>query len=382
MKKAILLIAVVWLPLFGAIAGTPYRLLVGTYSDGHEPGIYAFGIDPETGATDTFSSVSNVINPSYLSLWRQADGTDFVYAVSENGRSSAVNAFAFDAQTGRLQRIHTLPAPGADPCYIAAQEKHLVTADYSSGTITVYARETTGGIAGVQQIIRHTGTSVHPERQRSPHIHQTIFTPDGQLLLATDLGTDRIISYRYHPEDSLPLMAIDTLTVNPGSGPRHLTFYPDPATLEIWRTRFTTAYVAFVLGELDGRITTIAIDDTGQMQQIDEATVVPFGDGEQAAADIRVTPDGGFLYATNRAEANTLLSYKIMSWGKPHFQGEMPTGGQGPRNFALTPDGKYIFVANQYTGTIVVFLRDALRGNHMDTGIRINVKQPVCLLFY
>jgi 6-phosphogluconolactonase len=352
----------------------PYRILVGSYTKNvADTGIHAYSVDCRTGEATLLSATGGVMNPSYLAF--SPDGRH-VYAVSEHGASSTVSAFAFDGGTARLQRLNSVSSPGADPCYLSVTERHVVTANYSGGSISVFGREEDGSLTEALQVVHHTGGSVDPARQREPHVHQTVFTPDGAYLLVNDLGTDRVTSYRYRPDAAEGILAaVDSVTVKRGSGPRHLAFRPGAARTE-------GEHVACVLHELDGTVSTLAVDAGGRLRLLHEASTVRRSDVRTGAADIHFSPDGRFLYASNRGTANDITCFAVDRDGALTFVQQVSSGGNGPRNFALTPDGKYLFAANQQTGSIAVFTRDAESGQLADSGIRVAADRAVCVLFF
>jgi len=357
------------------MTAAPFRFLVGGYTGSEGgTGIYVYEMNPATGEATLLSTIDNVVNTSYLAF---SPDRQFVYAVNENGSASAISAFAFDPKTARLQPLNTVNAPGADPCYLSVTDSHVLTADYTSGSISVFGRKNDGSLTEALQVIQHTGRSINPERQKEPHVHQTIFTPDGKYLLVNDLGTDYVTVYLYHPDEpQVILTPIDSLLVKSGGGPRHLAFHPNPAQIA------APVQIACVLHELDGTVSTITIDTAGRLQSLHETSVVRRNDIEIGAADIHFSSDGKFLYATNRGTANDITVFAAARDGALTFIRQIPTGGDGPRNFALTPDEKHLLVANQQTGNIVIFRRDTKTGLLTETEMQIKVNQPVCLLFF
>jgi len=381
--KRIILLSVILLSITAVHAAPVYYFLVGTYT-GSAPGhsIYAYAINLTSGDATLLSVVDSIINPSYLAL---SSDKRFVYAVSENGAASTVSSFTFDKGNGRMSLINTVKSPGADPCYLAVTNKHVITANYSGGSISVFGRNKDGSLTEAIQVIQHAGSSVNANRQREAHVHQTIFTTDYKFLLVNDLGTDYVTVYRYHPNNSEKVLeAVDSLLVRRGGGPRHLAIHPYPGLLHTDKIAegIRPAYIAYILHELDGAVSMVAIDANGQLQLLNETSVVRNGFVEIGAADIHTSPEGKFLYATNRGTANDITGFALTDDGVPEFIQQISSGGVGPRNFALTPDGRAIFVANQQTGNIVMFKRDINTGLLTDSGRQIKVDRPVCILFF
>ncbi|MDR0414301.1 MAG: lactonase family protein [Prevotellaceae bacterium] len=344
------------------------NLLIGTYTQNTgSRGLYACEVDVATGKANLSVAFDAIVNPSYLTF--SPDGKT-VYAVSEAGMSSAVMAFSFDSKTGKLSPLNSVQAQGIDPCYIAATDRHVVTANYTSGSISVFDRDSSGALGAIRQVIRHVGKSVKHRQQDAPHVHQTIFTPDEKFLLANDLGTDRITLYAYAPRESKRILTpVDSLPVKRGSGPRHAALG-------------SGGKVGYLLQELDGTITVFSIRADGKLAVLQETTIARKENQENGGADIHISPDGKFLYATNRGAANDVTCFAIGEDGTLDFVEQLPTGGKGPRNFTITPDGDYIFVGNQYTNSITIFARDKNTGKLTNTGKQIHVAAPVCLLLY
>ncbi|MDP4238233.1 MAG: lactonase family protein [Bacteroidota bacterium] len=344
-----------------------YRLLIGTYTDsGKSQGIYSYDIDMKTGVSTRKSVRTGVLNPSFLTI---TPDRKFVYSVSESPKGSAANAFAFNERTEKLTSINASLTKSDGPCFITSAEKHVFTANYGGGSLSVFGRRADGSLTNVLQVIQHVGKSINSERQNEPHVHQVILTPDKKYLLANDLGTDKVTVYQYNPTARANvLVPYDTLSVKPGSGPRHAVFSKDGKKL-------------YLLQEIDGTVSVLGMKN-GRLSLIQETSIIKNDKVVIRAADIHLSPDGKYLYATNRGTANDITCFSVGNDGKLTFIQQIPTGGDGPRNFAITPDGQYVFVAHQQTDNIVIFKRDTKTGRLAATGTQIEVGSPVCLLFY
>jgi len=344
-----------------------YRLLIGTYTNtGKSQGIYSYEIDMQKGVFTQKSVTTGVTNPSYLAI---TPDKKFVYSVCENTKGSAANAFNFNEKTAGLTFINSSLTKSNGPCYISATKKHVFTANYGGGSISVFGRNQDGSLTDVLQLIQHVGKSINSERQNEPHVHQVIVSPDEKYILVNDLGTDKVTVYKYNPTSKTDiLVAYDTLTAKLGSGPRHSTFNKAGDKL-------------YLLHEIDGTVSVIEMKD-GKLSLIQETTVVMNDKVVIRAADIHFSPDEKFLYATNRGTGNDITCFSVSKDGKLTFKQQLPTGGDGPRNFAISPDGQYVFVGHQQTDNIVIFKRDIKTGLLTNTGKQIAVGSPVCLLFY
>ena len=172
-----------------------YHLLVGTYTtSGKSEGIYVYDLNPEHSVFTQKFIAKGVQNPSYLAL--TAD-RKYLYSVNQNATDATISAFAFDAKSGTISFINKVDAQGKGPCYITVTDRHVITANYTSGSLCVFGRKADGSLTDALQVIQHTGSSINPERQATPHVHQTIFSPNGQFLAVNDLGTDKVTIYNY-----------------------------------------------------------------------------------------------------------------------------------------------------------------------------------------
>jgi len=367
MKKPILMILLSTLIFPFWAQKTNYHLLIGTYTNTYiSEGIYVYDVDLENGIFTQKSVAKGVSNPCYLAL--SAD-KKLVYAVNETGSSSAVSSFAFDEVNAKLTPINMINAPNDDPCFLSVTKNHVFTANYSGGSISVFGRKADGSLTEPLQVIQHRGNSVDPKRQTAPHVHQVTVTSDGKFVVANDLGTDKVTVYKYNKRAVKNiLMPYDSISVKPGSGPRHITFSKNGKR-------------AYLLHEMDGTVSVMEMKK-GKLRLLQETSVDIQTGIENGAADIHLSPDGRFLYATNRGTANDISRFELSVDGTLTFVSQISTGGIGPRNFAITPDGNFVLEANQRSNSVAIFQCDTKTGALTDTGKRIKVGAPVCLLFY
>lgn len=367
MKKLIFifLASILTLPIFAQ--KNNYRLLIGTYTNtGKSQGIYSYDIDMKKNVFTQKSVATGISNPSFLNI---TPDKKFVYSVCESTQGSAANAFSFNEETGKLTFINRSLTKSAGPCFISSTENHVFTANYGGGSLSVFGRKPDGSLTEALQVIQHTGRSINAERQNVAHVHQVLLSPDKKYVLANDLGTDKVTVYQYDPTSmNNILIPYDTLSVKPGSGPRHSAFTKDGKRL-------------YLVQEIDGTVSVIEFR-SGKLSLIQETTVDRKSGTTNSGADIHLSADERFLYATNRGSANNITCFSVAKDGKLTFKQQVSTGGNGPRNFAISPDGHYVFVAHQLTDNIVIFRRDIKTGLLTDTGKRINVGAPVCLLFF
>jgi 6-phosphogluconolactonase len=345
------------------------ELIIGTYTRlGGSHGIYLARFNMQTGALHLVDSLS-AENPSYLALNK---GNDKLYSVNENN-GGAVRSFSLNRATGKWTPLNAEPVPtrGMNPCYISISSKgrHVMVANYSSGSLTALPIDNNGMVLPAAQVIQHVGSSVNAERQSEAHCHTAIFAPKEKYVVTADLGTDMVQAYAYNPKNATPLDTANVVAIKTalGAGPRHIAFHPK-------------LQVFYVIEELSGNVTVhgfrkkaIALLQTIKSDMVSK---------KPGSADIHVSPDGRFLYASHRADANMISIYQIdEKSGRLTKAGATYTMGNTPRNFTIHPSGNWLLAANQNSDTIVVFWRDAATGLLTDTGQRLRVKQPVCLVF-
>lgn len=364
MNKLVFLLSFGLLSFFTAPAQTIY-LLVGTYTGSGSDGIYVTSFNTKTGETKILSSVKSS-NPSYLAV---TANKKFVYAVNEDD-PGGLSAFSFDKEKGILTPINKTVSAGAHPCYISINRtgKNVVIGNYSSGTIAVSGINYDGSISQPRQIIQHKGSSINKQRQEKPHVHSTVFSPDYQYLFASDLGIDKIMIYKVTPESGALITAEQPFVdLKPGAGPRHFEFHPN-------------GKYAYLMEELSGSVSVFSWENN-KLTAIQHTSAHPMSyTGAFGSADIHVSPDGRFLYCSNRGDANSIAIFKIDPvTGLLSIAGFQPTLGIHPRNFTIDPDGNFLLVANRDNDEIVIFKIDKTTGLLEDSKQRIKISKPVCL---
>jgi 6-phosphogluconolactonase len=345
----------------------------GTYtSSGRSRGIYASRLDDD-GRLSPATLAAAAEDPSWLVLTR--DGRR-LYAANERqhfeGRASgAVSAFTVDGATGRLAFINQRPSEGASPCHLALDtaERHLLVANYHGGSAAVLPVADDGSLGAATHVVHHEGRGPNPDRQEGPHVHSVHFVPGGGGVLVVDLGLDRLVRYTLDPASGRLVPATPPYVATaPGSGPRHLCFHPGGA-------------VAWVDNELAGSVTTFARSAQG-LRAIETVPTLPRGfQGENTTAEVAGTPDGRFLYVSNRGHDSLAIFSIDPASGTLTPVDHASTLGRNPRHFAIDPSGRYLVAANQDSDEVVVFRIDPATGQLTPTGSRLSVPHPVCVRF-
>lgn len=348
----------------------PY-LLVGSYTGGTSKGIYVYKFNTGTGATTLIDSAVTS-NPSYLAI---SPDKKYVYAANENGSDKGygggITAFSFDKKTGKLTELNHVSSEGNHPCYITTTKngKWVAVGNYSSGTLAIYPVQKDGSLGTATQVIKHEGRSVNSERQEGPHVHCTVFSPDEKFLFVSDLGIDKIMTYAFDSKTGkLTPAPVPFTEVEAGDGPRHLTFSP-------------SGKFAYLVTEMRAGINVYKYLKTGQLDFVQQAPALAQDfTGVADGADIHVSPDGKFLYSSNRGQANDIAIFSInQHTGTIMNVGHQPSLGKTPRNFNFDPSGNFLLVAHQNSPDIVVFKRDKKTGLLQDSGVRIAVDKSVCI---
>ena len=363
-------IAVLLLTLSSSfIYAQSHYLLIGTYDSPESEGIHVFGFDTANGMVRPVSSFKTS-NPSYLTV---SPDEQHVYTVQETaskeGLGGKLKALAFHKQTGMLSLLNEQHSWGDHPCHVVSDKsgKWIFAANYGGGSLAKFAVLPDGSL-GPASVTRMTGSGPHA-RQKSSHVHGNTIHPGNEWLITTDLGTDSIHVFSFDPATGkLTKTKKGSVRSAPGSGPRLSVFRPDGRTL-------------YVIEELSG---TVAVYDfkNGKLKARQSiSTMLPGDTSFAGSAHIQVSPDGRFLYASNRGTANSIAIYSIGKKGNLYLLGHQPAGGIAPRNFSIDPSGKFLLVANQLSNEVVVFNRDMQTGSLSQTSHRINLGKPVCLIF-
>ncbi|MBD0420135.1 lactonase family protein [Streptomyces sp. TRM S81-3] len=341
----------------------PRPLWIGTYTsaEGGGKGIGLAEYDPRTGRITGLGTLTGVGDPSYLAP--HPDGRT-LYAVNER-EHGAVTAVRLSDRTVLGSRS----TGGAGPCHLSVHPggRWLLSANYGSGSVAVHPIDDSGALGERTDLVVHSTAEPGPGQQ-GPHAHQFVTAPDGGHLLAVDLGTDTVHTYRLD-EMAGTLTETSRARARPGAGPRHLTFHP-------------AGRYAYLANELDDTVAVCAYDPGDGRLTIGEAqsTGAGTGRGTNHPAQILVTADGAYAYLANRGH-NSLTRYAVEGDGSGlRLLDTVPVGGDFPRHIAFSPDGGLLFAANQKSGTVTVFHVDRGNGDLRPAGEPFASPVAVCAL--
>jgi 6-phosphogluconolactonase len=347
---------------------------IGTYADPENESIFLYRLNPETGELSRVSGFKGGANPSFLTLDAQRR---HLYAVNETGdfqgqKSGAVSAFSVDQQTGNLTLLNQVPSLGGAPCYISVggDGKTVLVANYSGGNVAAFPVQENGQLAEAAGMQQHKGTGPNKNRQEAAHAHYIAPAPDNRHVYAVDLGVDKVMSYRLDADKGTltPAEPAVAFTAKPGAGPRQMAFHPNGK------------YV-YLINELNSTMTALAYNsDNGTFTEIHTLPTIPadYKENNQPAA-VRVSPDGKFVYGSNRGH-NSIVVYAIdESTGELTYVENVSTEGDWPRDFTINLTGDVMLVANERSNNIVSFKIDKATGKLTATGHEAEVNKPVCV---
>ncbi|PRD44753.1 6-phosphogluconolactonase [Phyllobacterium phragmitis] len=331
-------------------------------------GLTIYSLDEETFEVKRLASTGSIDNPTFLSVDPR---TATIYANSEvfGWHEGTVSAYRFE--NGEIVYLNKQPTLGSISAHntISRDGCFLLVANYAMGSggpdqsLIVLPILADGRLGSPCGSAAHPGAAGHvADRQERSHAHCVVETPQGGAFLVADLGLDEAILYRLTPE-GVP-QRISSVKLADGAGPRHIAQHANG--------RFV-----YIANELDSTVS--LIERNGDALALTQTLPTAPRDTETHGADIHLSPDGRFLYCSNRGH-DSIAGFAVdQETGRLDPHGHTPSGGKTPRNFAISPDGRLMLVANQNEDCIVIFTRDQETGTLRDTGRRIEIGNPVCV---
>lgn len=331
--------------------------------DKAKEGIYVYELDTVKGKLYKRSSLSGILNPSFLTL--SSDGKHlFACTESKTKNAGSVSSFLVDADNAEISFISSQKSGGENPVYLTLHSSGnwLINGNYTESSVCVFPVEEDGKILPLVQNFYFNEGSINKDRQEKSHIHSTVFSPDFRYVLAPDLGSDKIRLFQFDSDLIEPLQKYEKsfLTTSPGSGPRHFTFHPG-------------GKFAYSVEEMAGAISVYKYQegDLIQLQRINTHPENLVNNFE--SSDVHISPDGKFLYASNRGAENNIAIFSINSDGTLKNIGYQSTLGKHPRVFAIDESGKFLIATNSVSGTISVFKRNLETGLLKKVGKKIKI---------
>lgn len=339
-------------------------LIVSTLTD--EDGIFVFRIADGNGRLELVRQTKGMSNPFFIALHPNGQ---VLYSITDPDGERLVSALAFDRDSGALEFINQQPTQGDYPCYVEADPtgRAVVVANYAGGSVISYPLDDGGALGEAGSFHQHEGSGIDEGRQEQAHAHCMKIAADGRFAFAADLGCDKVMIYALDA-------AAGTLTpgeqpfvrVAPGSGPRHFTFAPNNRH-------------AYVINELGNTITAFDYDaERGLLAEQGSVPTLPADcDVVTFTADLCLTPDGRFLYGTNRGHDSIAMFTVDAASGALTPNGMQPSGGEVPQNLTMSEDGGLLFVANSAGCKINAFQIDGGTGT-LSPAAETPLPSPIC----
>jgi 6-phosphogluconolactonase len=347
-------------------------IYIGTYEERGSQGIYVFEFDREKEELSLIQTIKDRESPSYLAIHPSKSR---LYATNRQGvgqdASGSVSAFIIGA-TGQLELENTLPSGGISPCHISIDPlgRYAYLSHYASSHMVAFNLNKNGSLGEEVFSKQYSGSSLHPERQNESHLHSIIPDESGNHIYISDLGTDLIHKYRVDDSQGLNLKEIAQVKAIPGSGPRHAALHPN-------------GQILLSVEEISSTISLYVFDQDGQMEAKDRQELLMPDDqleGTNTAADLQISPDGRFVYVSNRGVDNIVVFEVDTQNHKLKFSGKYPCGGEHPRSIGMDQKGAFLFVLNRHTDQFLVFERNQKDGSLRQTNISAHVPGAVAVV--
>ena len=336
-------------------------LYIGTYTNPNNKseGVYVNTFNNKTGEIELLGHTNKLASPSYMAI---SHNGKYLYCVSE-ANPGKVSSFSV-GKKGLLTPINSQSIQGEGPCHIAidATDKWAVVSNYSSGNLNVFRVNDNGSLGELTQVVNHT------KNNKQAHAHQATFAHNNNKLYAVDLGIDTLFQYNFDAAAQQPISQGNAAGVPEGSGPIHIAISNNEKFV-------------YLLNEWAANVTVFeAGSNELQNVQVISTNAVDAPGGNKGSAAIRISPDGKHLYATNRGNTNTISTFSINSSGLLAHVEDLPVD-KHPRDFNISPNGKWVLVAARDNNSVKVYKRDEASGKLTIFGKEVNFPSPVAVLF-
>ena len=350
-----------------------HLVFASAFAKGTDAGIHAYQLDTKSGSLKQIQRTTEVEHPFFFAL---SPDQKFLYSIHAPGQfggktNEQVAAFEIQGKSGGLKLLNRQSALGTAACYLDVDKtgKTVVVANYSTGSVASFPVRADGSLGEAATFVQHVGSSVNKSRQEGPHAHCFVISPDNRFAFAADLGLDQVLAYKLDPGTAkISPNSQPFARTPPGAGPRHLTFHPNGRHV-------------YVINELDNSMTVYNYQtDSGYLIEQQTISTLPKDfSGTSYCADVKATPNGRFLYGTNRGH-DSLAVYRIGSDGRLTTVEITPSLGKGPQNLAITPDGELLLCANMPGNNLVVFRIDGDSGKLTAVGSPVSIPSPSCIM--
>lgn len=348
-----------------ALAASPdYLTFIGNFGSN----IPVFRLDTSNGKITSLGAMAKTPTPAWIAI---APNRKYLYAINE--RADSVSAFQLDPASGKLTALNQVPTKGKGPCHVSVDHtgKALFVANYGSGSLESYQIQPDGKIGERVSFIQNEGSSANKQRQAGPHAHSANISLDNRFLVLADLGLDKLFVFKIDPATAkLTPNDPPSTSIKPGSGPRHFVFSPNQK-------------FGYVIDEMGNTIIGFAWDKAkGTLKEIQSVSTLPDGfKGENTTAEIYMSPDGKFLYGSNRGAGTIAVYTADPNTGMLNKIQDAATGGTTIRSFGIDPSADFVLAGLQEANTVVEFRRDKNTGKLTLTGEKAASDSPVCVVF-
>jgi len=342
-----------------SVSSEKYVFYVGTYTTGESEGIYKYTIQND-GSMKKSGLAATTENPSFLTL---SNDSRFLLAVNEN-ITGTVESFSISDDT-ELAFINSSSTGGKNPCYVSANDNGFVlVSNYGTGNVGLLKFNEAGELSDLLDTDQHSS-----EEYSNPHAHSAQFEPAGNGIISADLGINELWFSKLNSEQQkLEPAEQQSLLMPEGSGPRHFVIHKNGKWI-------------YVVNEYGNTVTLVNKNNEGQFSVVSTVSTLPEDfTGKSYCADIHISGDSKFIYASNRGH-NSIAIFEINENGSLTYVGFESTRGEFPRNFAISPDDNFLLAANQKSNNIVSFRRDITTGLLEFIG-ETDAPIPTCILFY
>lgn len=358
-------------PLAADSCGRGYLAFVGTLGQS-ATGIYAYRFHPGKARAEFLGLAAKTPAPAFLVVH---PGQMFLYAVNEiagRDRAGTVTAFRIDDRSAKLKTLDTVPSGGTGPCHAAVSPdgKVLVVTNCGSGSVAAFPIREDGSLGNAAAVLQHQGSSVNPQRQRGPHAHGVVITPDSAKVFVADLGLDKIFIYCLNSgSGSMEAADPPNASLAPGGGVRHLALDAGGKFL-------------YAVSELDSTITVFRCSQ-GAVEAIQRISALPHDAPAQiGGSEIELDAKGAFLYTSIRGGQNMIAIFAVdRSNGRLAPVQHISSGGRTPRHFAIDPSHRFLFAANQNSHSIAIFAIGADGRLRPTRRFLDEIASPACIVF-